>query len=201
MPFTVALTGGIASGKSAVGQAFGDLGIEVIDADQVARDVVVPGSAGLAAVVEAFGADVLDSGGHMDRRRMREKVFADPTARQRLEHILHPLIREQLLVRRDAVRSPYGILMVPLFAKFGLRPEVHRVLVVDTDESLQLVRLTQRDGITPALAQSMIAAQESRSQRLAAADDVLDNRGDLQNLLTQVGAFHRQYLQLAGASA
>lgn len=197
MPYTVGLTGGIASGKSAVAACFEALGVEVIDADQVARAVVEPGTAGLRALVSVFGEEILDASGGMDRRRMRERVFNNPEARRVLEGILHPHIRRMLLARRDAVESVYGILMVPLFARFGLRAEVQRVLVVDTPESEQISRAVSRDGMTVALAQQMLAAQESRAERLALADDVIDNRGALADLPKLVCGLHELYAQMA----
>ena len=200
MKFTIGLTGGVASGKSLVAALFRGHGIDVIDADQVARDVVVPGTQGLQRVVAHFGAEVLDDSGALDRRRMRERVFANDGERRALERILHPLIQAELARRRDLAAGPYNMLMVPLLAKTGMmRALVDRVLAVDTAEALQLERLQGRDGISPALARAMIAAQESRADRLAVADDVLTNDGAAEALEKPVAALHRQYLHLARA--
>ncbi len=197
MPYTVGLTGGIASGKSAVAGCFAELGIEVVDADQVAREVVAPNSRGLAEVVARFGPAMLTAEGELDRRRMREHVFRDAAERIALERILHPLIRTRLLELRDAVRSPYGVLMVPLMIKLGLRDAVQRVLVVDVAPALQRKRLVERDRIAPELAEQMLAAQDSRESRLAAADDILTNQVPLRDLPVLVARLHEGYLRLA----
>lgn len=198
MKFTIGLTGGVASGKSLVAGLFREHGIEVIDADQVARDVVVPGTHGLRQVVAHFGAGVLDPGGALDRRRMRERVFANDAERRTLERILHPLIQAELARQRDLATGPYSMLMVPLLARTGMmRALVDRVLVVDAPETLQLERLQARDGISPELARAMIAAQESRAERLAVADDVVTNDGRPDALTAAVTTLHQQYLRLA----
>ena len=195
----VGLTGGIASGKSTAAAFFRARGVPVIDADQVARDVVAPGTPGLAAVADAFGSDVLQADGTLDRRRMREIVFADPTERRRLEAILHPLIRDEIRARLDQVRGPYCILDVPLLVESpALRALAHRVLVIDVPAELQVVRLMQRDGMTAAQCEAMLAAQASRERRLEGADDVVDNAGDMTALLRQLESMHARYLHLAG---
>ena len=195
----VGLTGGIASGKSTAAAFFRARGVPVIDADQVARDVVAPGTPGLAAVADAFGSDVLQADGTLDRRRMREIVFADPTERRRLEAILHPLIRDEIRARLDQVRGPYCILDVPLLVESpALRALAHRVLVIDVPAELQVVRLMQRDGMTAAQCEAMLAAQASRERRLEGADDVVDNAGDMTALQRQLESMHARYLHLAG---
>ena len=195
----VGLTGGIASGKSTAAAFFRARGVPVIDADQVARDVVAPGTPGLAAVADAFGSDVLQADGTLDRRRMREIVFADPTERRRLEAILHPLIRDEIRARLDQVRGPYCILDVPLLVESpALRALAHRVLVIDVPAELQVVRLMQRDGMTAAQCEAMLAAQASRERRLEGADDVVDNAGDMTALQRQLESMHARYLRLAG---
>lgn len=196
--FTVALTGGIASGKSAVADRFAALGVDLIDADLVARELVEPGQPALDELVSRFGAGILTAEGRLDRRRMRERVFADPDARQALEGILHPRIRDEL--RRRAQRSDrgYGMLVVPLLAESGTRYAwVDRVLVVDVPREMQFGRLTARDGIDATLADAMLDAQASRGQRLAIADDVIDNRGTLADLDAAVATLHARYLAMA----
>ena len=195
----VGLTGGIASGKSTAAAFFRVHGVPVVDADQVARDVVAVGTPGLAAVAAAFGAAVLQVDGSLDRRRLREIVFADPTERQRLEAILHPLIRDEIRVRLARASGPYCILDVPLLIESpSLRALADRVLVIDVPVELQVARLMQRDGMTAAQCEAMLAAQASRERRLEAADDVVDNASDMTALQRQLESMHARYLQLAG---
>ena len=198
--FVVGLTGGIASGKSAVSQRFDALGITVADADAAARDAVAIGSDGLADVVDMFGAGVLAADGSLDRPAMRRRVFADPDARKRLEGIIHPHVRELLHAACARAQSPYAIAAVPLLAEGGGRrayPWLRRILVVDVPEALQLQRLLQRDGIDELLARRMIEVQATRRQRLAIADDVLINDGPIDNLDNGVAALHKHYLAMA----
>lgn len=195
---TIGLTGGIASGKSTVAELFAALGVPVIDTDVIAREVVEPGEPGLAAIRDAFGAEVLTPDGRLDRRRLREIVFADAAKRRRLESILHPLIRERTLARLAAVRNaPYAIVVVPLLVETDFGKLVDRVLVVDVPVDAQLERLASRDGIDRAAAEAMVAAQASRETRLAHADDVIDNAGDLAATRAQVERLHARYLELA----
>ena len=195
----VGLTGGIASGKSTATAFFRARGVPVIDADQVARDVVAPGTPGLAAVADAFGSDVLQADGTLDRRRLRAIVFADPTERHRLEAILHPLIRDEIRARRDQVQGPYCILDVPLLIESpALRSLADRVLVIDVPVELQVARLMQRDDMTAAQCEAMLAAQATRERRLEGADDVVDNAGDMTALQRQLESMHARYLHLAG---
>lgn len=196
-PFTVALTGGVASGKSEVERRFAALGVQVIDADVVARELVEPGGAALDAVVQAFGADVLNRSGGLDRAAMRRRVFADAGARTRLEAILHPRIRGILHERSGALADGYALLVIPLLLEGGEYAWVDRVLVVDVAPETQLERLMARDGITRELAESMLAAQATRAARLAIADDIIDNSGAPAALDAQVAALHRRYLELA----
>ena len=196
--FTVALTGGVASGKSTVERLFASRGIEIIDADHVAREVVAAGTAGLADIVEVFGTDVLSADGSLDRRAMRERVFADERARRQLEAIIHPRVREVLRQRASEVHSAYGMLVIPLFVESGEYHWVNRVLVVDVPREVQRERLLKRDGISRELAEAMLDAQASREQRLGVADDVIDNSADLESLDAAVERLHRRYLQLAG---
>ncbi|WP_233841072.1 dephospho-CoA kinase [Dyella sp. 2HG41-7] len=199
-PFTVALTGGIASGKSSVEQHFKALGAHVYDADEAARAAVAQGSSGLAAIVQAFGSDVLDTHGRLDRPRMRECVFSDPTARKTLEAIVHPRVRQWLLEHVQADEGPYVMLSIPLLAEnIGHYRWVDRVVVVDVPEAIQVQRLIARDGMDEDLAARILATQASRSARLALADDVIDNSGPESALEAQVAALHQRYLDLASA--
>lgn len=194
---TIGLTGGVASGKSLAAAAFAARGAPVLDADQVARDVVVPGSPALAEIVQAFGAGVVQADGQLDRRRMRERVFADPAARRRLEQITHPRIRERLLAWRDAQAASYCILAVAILVESGMDALVDRILVIDTPPERQLEWLTARDRIDAALARGMLAAQASREQRLARATDVITNTGTPADLDRAVARLHDAYLEMA----
>ncbi|MBC7984102.1 MAG: dephospho-CoA kinase [Candidatus Obscuribacterales bacterium] len=197
IPLRIALTGGIASGKSAVAGEFAALGVPIFDTDQIARDVVEPGTPALAQLVATFGAEILDASGRMDRRRMRERVFADASQRQQLEAITHPAIREELARRASASHYPYQIHAIPLLVEGGRSDTFDRVLVVDCPEEAQLARVMQRDEIDAEQARRILAAQANRSQRLAVADDVIVNTGALADLRNKVRALHAQYLALA----
>ena len=200
--FIIAITGGVASGKSTVDRLFHALGVVVADADVAAREAVAPGSEGLDEVVAAFGEGVLGVDGQLDRPAMRRRVFADADARKRLEAIIHPRVREAVRTICQAASGPYAIASIPLLAEGGGRdayPWLQRILVVDVPESVQLARLLQRDGIDAALARTMIAAQASRRERLAIADDVLVNDGPLDALPPQVAALDRLYRGLAAS--
>jgi len=195
----IALTGGIAAGKTAVARRFEGLGVAVHDADVAAREVVEPGTSGLAAVVETFGVGVLDEAGRLDRPAMRQRVFADPAARKVLEAIIHPRVRQWLRERALAERGPYCLLAIPLLAEnIAHYRWVDRVLVVDVPESVQITRLIARDGIDETLARRMLAQQASRAERLALADDVIENSGDESALDHAVAELHQRYLVLAG---
>ena len=198
--FVIALTGGVAAGKTAVTQRFEALGVHVHDADVAAREVIEPGTPGLAAVVDAFGPEVLDDWGRLDRAAMRRRVFADPTARKTLEAIIHPRVRRWLRQRARAERGPYCLLAIPLLAEnIEHYRWVDRVLLVDVPESVQVERLIARDGIDETLARRMLAHQASRTERLALADDVIENSGDETALDAAVAELHRRYLALAPA--
>lgn len=198
--YCVGVTGGVASGKSAVARCFEALGIAVADADVAARNAVADGSPGLAAIVEAFGADVLDGHGALDRAEMRRRVFADPEARRQLEAIVHPRVRALLHSECATAPGPYAIAAIPLLTEAGGReayPWIDRIVVVDVPVELQHARLMRRDGIDDALATRMIEAQASRTARLAIADDVIVNTGPLDALEAQVAALDRRYRALA----
>lgn len=196
-PFRVALTGGIASGKSTVAALFAALGVPVIDTDVIAREVVEPGQPALAEVVAGFGASVLDASGRIDRRRMRELIFADPDARRRLESILHPAIRAEMARQSLAAGGPYQVLVIPLLAEGGRRDHVDRVLLVDVPEQLQVERLVQRDGVSPDQARASLDAQATRAARLALADDVIGNTGAADELRAAVAELDAKYRGLA----
>lgn len=196
--YVVALTGGIAAGKSAVTRRFAALGVPVHDADVAAREVVAPGSEGLAAVVAAFGDEVLDAEGRLDRPAMRRRVFADPAARRTLEGIIHPRVRHWLHERALADTTPYCLLAIPLLAEnIAHYRWVDRVLLVDAPVEQQLERLVARDGIDEALARHMLAQQARREERLTLAHDVIDNSGDEAALEVAVAKLHQRYLALA----
>ena len=198
-PFRVALTGGIASGKSTVASLFAELGVPLIDTDVIAREVVEPGRPALAAIVATFGPGVLDTQGCLDRRRMRERIFADPTAKQGLEAILHPAIRAEMERQSRVTGGPYQVLVIPLLAESGRRDHVDRVLLVDVPEALQVERLALRDGVSREQAEAALNAQATRAERLAIADDVIQNSGRVDELKQQVRALHEKYLQFATA--
>lgn len=196
----VGLTGGIASGKTLVATQFESLGVPVLDADQVARDVVTPGAPALMEIAQHFGNDFITAEGTLDRRRMREHVFGNDTARRRLEDILHPRIAQAMTQWRDAQTTPYCILSVAILLESRMAALVNRVLVVDVAESVQLARLTRRDGISTDLASRMLEAQMRREARLQRADDVIRNEGDPDACLQQVTQLHQRYLQMTRPS-
>jgi dephospho-CoA kinase len=196
--YAVGLTGGIAAGKTAVARHFEVLGVPVHDADVAARAVVEPGSDGLAAIVATFGAQVLDADGRLDRPAMRRRVFADAEAKRQLEAIVHPRVREWLHQRAIAETAPYCLLAIPLLAEnIAHYRWLDRILLVDVPEAVQIERLCARDGIDRPLAERMLAHQASRAERLALADDIVDNSGSEAALEAHVQALHRRYLALA----
>jgi dephospho-CoA kinase len=199
----VGLTGGVASGKSEVTRRLQARGITVADADIVARQIVEPGQPALERIVAAFGPGVLQADGVLDRRQLRERIFADPQARQALEAITHPAIRAELLAQCQAATGPYAIAAIPLLAEGGGRqayPWLDRIVVVDAPEDVQLARLMQRDGVDAALAQRMIDAQASRQTRLALADEVLVNDGQAAHLDPAVAGLDARLRELAAAN-
>jgi dephospho-CoA kinase len=200
-PFRVALTGGIASGKTTVADIFAEFGVPVIDTDVIARAVVEPGQPALAKVVETFGSEVVDSDGRLDRRRLRERIFADPEAKRRLEAILHPAIRAEMERQSRAADGAYQMLVIPLLTEGKRRDHVDRVLLVDVPEELQIQRLMTRDGVSHEQAKASLNAQATRAERLAMADDILRNTGRPDDLREKVVALHAQYLQLAAGCA
>jgi len=198
----IGLTGGIGSGKTTVSRYFEKLGVPVIDADQLTRELVTPEQPALKEIVEQLGADLLTADGELDRPQLRKLIFAHPEQRQRLEAILHPRAREaalqQLMALRESTYPPaYVILSVPLLIESGWTDLVHRVLVVDTSLAQQQQRASQRDGLNSAHINSVIRSQIDRDARLAAADDIIHNDTDLPALQAQVTTLHQQYQQLA----
>ena len=193
MGLRVGLTGGIASGKTTVSRLFARLGVPIIDTDVIARDVVAPGTPLLQQVDQEFGPGLIGADGALQRRQLRERVFADPDARRRLEALLHPAIRAEVARQSAQATGPYHILVIPLLVEGQGRIPVDRVLVVDCPEDLQIQRLQARDGSSAAQARAMLAAQTSRPTRLAAADDVIVNDGDPGRLEAAVAALHQKY--------
>ena len=197
--FIVGLTGGIGSGKSTVAQHFIELGITCIDADLTAREVVQPGEPALDAISQHFGEAILLADGSLDRRKLREKIFANPSARAWLNELLHPLIRQHMLQQCQQANSPYCILMVPLLFENNLQSLVQRTLVIDVDEATQIRRTMQRDNTTEAQVKAIIATQCPRQHRLALADDVLSNADEVTPEQHQkaINKLHQTYLSLA----
>lgn len=199
MPYIIGLTGGIGSGKTAVSDCFATKGIKVVDADVCARTVVEPGTPALSAITEHFGRGVLHPDGTLDRKALREVVFADPDERQWLEALLHPLIFNEMWQHLQATSSPYAILVSPLLVEAGQSAMCQRILVVDAPEEVQLARTMSRDSNSAEQVRAIMAAQASRTDRIARADDVIVNDGDLPALHGKVDALHTLYLSLAAA--
>ncbi len=201
MPLIIGLTGGIGSGKTAAADLLGALGAAIVDTDAIAHELTAPAGSAMAPIRAAFGDGVVAANGALDRVAMRRRVFADPAEKARLEAILHPLIRAESTRRCAAARAPYVVLVVPLLVESGsYRDGVRRVLVVDCPEDVQVRRVMARSGLSEAEARAIMAAQASRQQRLAVADDVIVNDGDFTALRDEVARLHRKYLEMAGAS-
>lgn len=192
----IGLTGGIGSGKTTVANLFAEYGIPIIDADLVARELVEPGQPALQRITQVFGEKILNSDGRLDRKKLRDLIFHDARKRKQLEAILHPLIRENMLDRLDALDAPYVILVIPLLVDTGNWEMMDRILVVDAEEDLQIERVMRRDDVSREHAEAIIDNQVSRQERLAAADDVVENTGSLDDLKTQVKRLHDFYLSL-----
>jgi dephospho-CoA kinase len=199
MPFVIGLTGGIGSGKSTAARIFGALGAAVVDTDAISHALTAPGGAAMTALQEAFGAGCVQVDGGLDRKAVRERVFADSAARKRLEGILHPLIRIEAERQVAEAVAPYALLVVPLLLETGrYLALVRRVLVVDCDPEVQVARTMERSSLTREAVAAIMAAQLDRKSRLAAADDRIDNSGDEAALRAQVERLHVTYVQLAG---
>lgn len=200
MKLVVGLTGGIGSGKSAAADEFARLGATVVDTDAIAHELTQAGGRAIPGVEELFGRDAIGAAGAMDRKAVRERVFADPAARKALEALLHPMIREESRRRIQAAQGPYVVHVVPLLVESAdYRNRVDRVLVVDCPEDLQVDRVRARSALPVAEIRAIMASQASRADRLAAADDVIDNSSSLDALRKQVAALHRRYLELGAA--
>jgi len=193
----VGLTGGIGSGKSTVATLFKKLGITVIDADEIAREVVTPNSPLLTKIVEHFGKEIVDKNGHLQRRILRERIFQDTTARQWLEQLLHPAIYARLEELTQEVKSAYCIVIIPLLLETAKNDFVQRILVIDLSGELQISRTQARDHCSANQVRAIMQTQVNREQRLTAADDVIYNDGDLEKLTQQVAALHKHYIELA----
>lgn len=192
----IGLTGGIASGKSTVASYFQALGITVINSDQIAKELTRVGMPALQQIVSHFGPEILNPTQELNRRLLRERIMADEAARLWLEQLLHPLILKELQARAKQVHTAYCVLEIPLLVETGPYPFIDRILVVDVEEATQLARLQTRDHLSLALAQQTLANQAQRAARLAAADDVLENQGDLARLKQAVAKLHEKYLGL-----
>lgn len=193
----VGLTGGIGSGKSTAARFFSELDVPVIDADEIARDVANPGQPGLQAIIKHFGANVLTPQGVLDRAKLRTLAFSDTAQRLALEAILHPLIRHEIQSRLKVLDAPYCIVMIPLLLETQQQDLVQRILVVDCNEAEQIARVQQRSGLAEMEVRAIMSAQMPRQQRLMAAQDVIHNNGDLEQLRYQVITLHQRYLQLS----
>ncbi len=197
LPYIVALTGGIASGKTLVSDEFARLGVPIVDMDVIAHEVVEPGQPALQAISDTFGPDIIDSDGCLKRSELRAIIFEDPESRLKLEAILHPVIRQQAAEAIKCLTAPYCILVIPLLSDRSVYPDVDRVLVVDVDEETQITRLMARDNSNRQQAEQALASQISREQRLNIADDVLVNSGTLDQAAREVAHLHQHYLRLA----
>ena len=192
--YVVGLTGGIGSGKSAAAQIFRTCGVEVIDADSLAREVVEPGQPALSDIAAYFGSELLTAEGHLDRAALRKIVFSNPEQKSWLENLLHPLIAKLLQRRLNATKSPYAILESPLLLETEQYKLVDRVIVIDVNEEIQIARSVRRDGSDEAVIRSIIASQIDRSKRIQHADDLVSNEEGLEQLREKIEALHSKYL-------
>ncbi|MCK8046176.1 dephospho-CoA kinase [Shewanella sp. 1CM18E] len=198
--YIIGLTGGIGSGKTTVANIFADLGIALVDADIVAREVVQPNSNGLNSIIAHFGPQILLADGNLDRSTLREIIFEDDSERLWLNNLLHPLIRETMLQQCKEAQSDYVIMVVPLLFENGLDSLVDRTLLVDISPELQQQRTVDRDAVTAQQVKNIIGSQASRAEKLSKADDVIDNQGEISALKCKVQALHNLYLNLANNS-
>jgi len=195
--WVLGLTGGIGSGKSSAARFFSRLGVDCVDADQIARQVVEPGSAALSAIVSHFGADSLLADGRLNRAALRQWIFTEPKQKQWLENLLHPLIRAQLEKDLAAATSPYAILVSPLLIESGQKDLCSRILLIDVAETLQIERSMQRDGNTREQIEAILDAQSSREERLRHANDIILNDRDFAWLQQEVERLHKVYTRLS----
>jgi dephospho-CoA kinase len=196
-PLVVGLTGGIGSGKTSVSAVFESLGVPVIDADQLAHQLVAPGQAALDEIREAFGQRCITADGHLDRAFIRQRVFSNPDEKQKLESILHPRIRNRIVAWIAGLESPYCLVVIPLLLETGQTDLVDRVLVVDTPENVQLTRVAARDGLSHNAILAIMDSQTDRETRLAAADDIIENSSDIASLESRVRKLHSHYLEIS----
>lgn len=200
MALVIGLTGGIGSGKTTVADQFNQqFDIEIIDADIAAREVVEPGTQGLQAIVDKFGEQILNDNSTLDRKKLRDVIFSDDKAKTWLNELLHPMIRRRMLNQIEQVHSPYCLLVIPLMVENGLQRLADRVLVVDVSELTQINRTMTRDQVSYQQVESILKSQASRAERLAIADDVVNNDG-IEPLAEQIERLHHQYLAMAEAS-
>lgn len=192
----IGLTGGIASGKTAVANLFTEFGITIIDTDKIAHQLVEPGKAPYQKIIDKFGSEILHKNSQLNRPALRERIFANPDDKQWLESLLHPLIREITAFQIEQANSDYCIVVIPLLYETWPNPLLDRVLVIESNPDIQLQRLLLRDDISKTLAHSMIKQQASNAQRLSLADDVIKNEADLDQLLTDVSKMHYKYQQI-----
>jgi|WetSurMetagenome_2_1015567.scaffolds.fasta_scaffold498985_1 dephospho-CoA kinase len=193
----IGLTGGIGSGKSTIAALFAAHGVPVIDADVIAHQITLPGTAATIQILQTFDPGITDSHGGIDRQRLAHRIFNDHQERERLEAILHPLIRVEMKRQLDNLDAPYCLLVIPLLFEANQKDMVDRVLVVDVDERVQIARVAARDGRNEAEIRAILSTQTDRAQRLKMADDRITNTGDLAQLKTQVETLHRKYLASA----
>jgi dephospho-CoA kinase len=198
MPLVVGVTGGIGSGKSAAARLFEQLGAGLVDTDAIAHELTQAGEPAVTEIAHRFGAEFLDAKGALDRARMRERVFSDAASRAELEAILHPLIRQRVRHLVGLAKSPYVLVLIPLLVESGGYPDlVHRVLVIDCDEAVQIERVMARNNLTELQIRAIMRAQAGRQERLAIADDVINNSGTLDDLRRQVEVLDGRYRELA----
>lgn len=195
----VGLTGGIGSGKSTVADYFSRLGAQIVDADQIARELSRPGALAYKSILELFGTQILSPAGEIDRKQLRQIIFNDPHAKKKIENILHPLIIQKILEKTASFTSTYCIIVIPLLVETDLAEAsfLDRICVVDTSENLQIERASRRDSTSPAEVLKIIQDQSSREERLRIADDIILNNGDLNDLEAQIKKLHAQYLQIS----
>jgi dephospho-CoA kinase len=193
----VGLTGGIGSGKTTVANGFHALGIPVIDADKLARELVEPGQSALDEIISTFGTEVITAEGRLDRNYMRQRIFADPGQKAQLEAILHPKIRERIRALLANIRTPYCIVVIPLLLETRQTDLVDRILVVDSPQKEQLKRVAERDGLSDNAIMAIISSQTDRNTRLAAADDIIVNDRGMSELTGHIQKLHRRYMGIS----
>lgn len=197
MTYVVALTGGVGSGKSTVADAFLQLGVPIVDADFIARQVTLPGTHALEQIVQRHGPTILQADGTLNRSRLRETIFSDDAEKQWLNNLLHPLIQTETLRQLGNIHAPYGLWVIPLLIEKNLKQQANRVLVVDVPQHIQISRTVKRDDVSRHQVEKIIVSQVDRERRLALADDIIDNSGKPDDIRSTVTALHQQYLALA----